>query len=53
MHLIVNFVLENGDIEPQDLYDKDPFAYQDYTSVFADTAPLYDFVNRFHSSIRA
>jgi type I restriction enzyme R subunit len=53
LHLIVNFVLENGDIEPQDLYDKDPFAYQDYTSVFADTAPLYDFVNRFHSSIMA
>jgi len=51
LHLIVNFVLENGDIEPQDLYDKDPFTYHDYTSIFTNTEPLYDFVNRFHSSI--
>lgn len=50
LHLIVNFVLENGDIEPQDLQEE-PFTYQDYTSIFTNTEPLYNFVNRFHSSI--
>ena len=50
LQLIVNFVRANGDIEPQDLQDE-PFSYHDYTSIFANTGPLYDFVDRFHSSI--
>ena len=48
LHLIVNFVLENGDIEPQDLQEA-PF--DNYMNIFTDVEPLYNFVNRFHASI--
>lgn len=45
--------MENGDIEPNDLYDSEPFKHQEYTDIFVDTAPLYQFVNLLHTSIMA
>ena len=45
------FVLANGDVEPQDLYDSEPFKHQEYTEIFIDTEPLYNFINLLHSSI--
>lgn len=53
LHQIITFVMENGDIEPNDLYDSEPFKHQEYTDIFVDTAPLYQFVNLLHTSIMA
>lgn len=51
LHQIVDFVLQNGDIDYDDLYDSEPFKYQDYTDIFVDTEPLYQFVDIFHNAI--
>lgn len=51
LHQVVMFVLANGDVEPQDLYDSEPFKHQEYTEIFIDTEPLYNFINLLHSSI--
>ena len=51
LHQIVDFVLENGDIEPQNLYDSEPFKHQDYTDIFANTDPLYGFIQLLHQSV--
>lgn len=51
LHQIITFVLENGDIEPKDLYDSEPFKHQEYTDIFDNTDPLYSFINLLHSSI--
>ena len=51
LHQIVDFVLENGDIEPKDLYDSEPFKRQEYTKIFVNTDPLYNFINQLHNSI--
>lgn len=49
---IVTFVLENGDISPDDLVDSEPFAHQDYTDIFSgNTKPVYAFVNLLHNSV--
>lgn len=53
LHQVIDFVLENGDIEPQDLYDTEPFKYQEYTDIFVNTEPLYNFINLLHSSVNA
>ncbi len=51
LHQIVDYVLENGDIEPRDLYDSEPFKHQEYTDIFANTDPLYGFINFLHQSV--
>ncbi len=51
IHQVVEYVRENGDIEPQDLYNSDPFRTQDYTEVFNDTAPLYNLIDILHKSV--
>ncbi len=48
---IIDFVLENGDIEPKDLYESEPFSYRDYTEIFVDTEPLYQFVDYLHKAV--
>lgn len=51
LHQIVDFVLQNGDIDYNDLYESEPFKYQDYLDIFVDTEPLYDFVDKLHNTI--
>lgn len=51
LHQIVDFVLQNGDINYDDLYESEPFKYQDYLDIFIDTEPLYQFVDIFHNAI--
>ena len=51
LHQIVDFVLENGDIDIDDLFNEEPFKHQDYIELFGNTEPLYDFVDLFHNSI--
>ncbi len=51
LHQIVNFVLENGDIEAQDLYNSEPFKHQEYIDIFENTDPLYNFINLLHNSV--
>lgn len=49
---IVNFVRENGDIEPKDLYESEPFKHQEYTDIFnGNTEPVYSFIELMHNSI--
>lgn len=49
---IVNFVRENGDIEPNDLYESEPFKHQEYTDIFnGNTEPVYSFIELMHNSI--
>ena len=51
---IVNFVLENGDIRPDDLYESEPFKHQEYTDIFdGKTDPIYNFIGLLHSSVSA
>ena len=51
LHQIVDFVLENGDIDVDDLFNEEPFKHQDYIELFGNTDPLYEFVDLFHNSI--
>lgn len=53
LHQIIEFVLENGDIEPQDLYSSEPFKHQEYTEIFENTEPLYGLINILHKSLNA
>lgn len=49
---IVTFVRENGDIEPNDLYESEPFKHQEYTDIFnGNTDPVYSFIGLIHNSI--
>lgn len=49
---IVNFVLENGDIQVDDLLDSEPFKHQEYTEIFGgNTKPIYSFINLIHGSV--
>ena len=50
LHQVIDFVLENGDIEAQDLYDSEPFKHQEYTDIFVDTTPLYNLIDLLHSA---
>ena len=51
---IVNFVLENGDIRPDDLYESEPFKHQEYTDIFdGKTDPIYNFIGLLHGSVSA
>lgn len=53
IHQIVDFVLENGDIVPDDLINTEPFKHQEYSDIFENTEPLYGFINLLHSSVYA
>lgn len=53
IHQIVDFVLENGDIVPDDLINTEPFKHQEYSDIFENTDPLYGFINLLHSSVYA
>lgn len=53
IHQIVDFVLENGDIVPDDLINTEPFKHQEYSDIFENTGPLYGFINLLHSSVYA
>ncbi len=53
LHQVVDFVLENGDIETQDLISAEPFKHQEYTDIFENTEPLYGFINLLHYSVFA
>ena len=49
---IVTFVRENGDIEPNDLYESEPFKHQEYTDIFnGNTDPVYSFIGLIHNSL--
>ena len=51
---IVNFVRENGDIRPDDLYESEPFKHQEYTDIFdGKTDPVYNFIGLLHGSVSA
>lgn len=53
LHQIVDYVLENGDIVPDDLINAEPFKHQEYNDIFENTTPLYGFINLLHSSVFA
>lgn len=49
LHQIVEFVIQNGDIELSDLYDTNPFKNIQYDNYFNETGPFYEFVSIFHN----
>lgn len=52
LHMIVNYVRENGDIKSSDLL-KEPFAHIDYTDLFAGmTEGIYSFIDSLHKPIQ-
>lgn len=53
IHQIVDFVLENGDIVPDDLINTETFKHEEYSDIFENTEPLYGFINLLHSSVYA
>lgn len=48
---VVHFVLQNGDIFPNDLYESSPFKQQDYDLIFENPEPLYRFITFLHNSV--
>ena len=48
---VVHFVLQNGDIVPNDLYESSPFKQQDYDLIFENPEPLYRFITFLHNSV--
>ena len=49
---IVSYVLQNGDITPQDLFANKPFTSTDYLKIFnGDTAPIYDLIGTLHNVV--
>lgn len=52
LHQIVTFVLENGDIEPKNLYSDEPFKSFDYIDIFnGQTEIVYSLVKMLHGAI--
>ena len=53
LHYIVTFVLENGDMEPKNLINAEPFKYLDYTQIFGgNTEAVYALINMLHSVVQ-
>lgn len=52
LHQIVTFVLENGDIEPKNLIQDEPFKYLEYTEIFnGNPEAVYSLIKMLHSAV--
>ena len=52
LHQIVTFVLENGDIEPKNLINDEPFKYLEYTEIFnGNPEAVYSLIKMLHSAV--
>ena len=52
LHMIVNYVRENGDIITNDLINEEPFRRIEYTDLFGgNTDVVYDLINYLHTPI--
>ena len=52
MHQIVTFVLENGDIEPKNLINDEPFKYLEYTEIFnGNPEAVYSLIKMLHTAV--
>ena len=52
LHQIVTFVLENGDIEPKNLIQDEPFKYLEYTEIFnGNPEAVYSLIKMLHSTV--
>ncbi len=52
LHQIVTYVLENGDIEPKNLVNAEPFSYMDYVDIFdGNPEAVYELIKRLHTAV--
>lgn len=54
LHQIVTYVLQNGDIEPENIVSNAPFTTLDYTEIFDDNADaVFELIDVLHGAISA
>lgn len=54
LHQIVTYVLQNGDILPNNLFENAPFTTLDYTEIFDDNADaIFELIDVLHGAIAA